>query len=356
MDFEPMSEDRAALHAASRSPRIQFMIQIVIQFMIQLQRHTPRVLGALIALILLTGCSITIHSSRRYEPRMRPAVSVRYAPPALPYNDEIIDRRLRAAISRRQELWAASVRQQTLVTNGAASFEDLVRALDAAYRAGTSGDALLRAKHPDGNILTFDDPRITELARIDARYKTFGRGGSLALKVTRRTGVHGSLAIAFPPGSLARPYIAPVNDARFSSWPEPLPGNAAGTPTEQDLALLVPRIAWLDPGANEIELRFPIACGRFDRGTPADGARFFLLRFDALDPMDSLLNEIAIQMAIWMLRDNLSWEDFVASRMQRGPLITFETGRNILERDAFGAVEVLLESGIDPRRMRYFRH
>ena len=125
------------------------------------------------------------------------------------------------------------------------------------------------------------------------------------------------------------------------------------------------RIAVLESGDDELTLRIPVACGRFNKGEPKDRERFLLVRFEPSSSMSQLLGELcriqarglnhgAAQMAIWILRDRLTWKQWRRRIASAGPSLTFETGRVITESDAMDASELLIDAGIDPRRSRFY--
>lgn len=302
-----------------------------------------------------------------WEPRFRrPA---RYdRPPRLRQSNDEVDKRLARYQARREarlEKMPESVSSPNLK-----DFQDVVKALDWCYRRAIvkRADKILqdyKAQTDKVRIMTFEDPAVLEAAQFEVEYRKHGAGGSVFVKVKRREGFKGLLAVSFPPGTYGRPYVAPIDEDLYGDWPPARRGNNAGTPKSQDLVFLAARIAWLDPDVNEVELRFPVSCGRFHKGEPRPGDRFLLVRFEEKEPISRLaievcalsnytLNHAAAQMAIWIVRDKLTWRQYINKKRSLGPSMTFETARVITDDDAIDAADLLIDAGIDPRTLEFY--
>src|SRR2546430_17568359 len=60
------------------------------------------------------------------------------------------------------------------------------------------------------------------------------------------------------------------------------------------------------------------------------------------------------QLALWLARQDLGWDDFVAKGGDRGRCLTF-TDERVSADDAPGAARLLLRAGLDPTTARFFR-
>lgn len=311
------------------------------------------------------GCSFKYKRRKRYryQSRFRHAPSSERAP-RLRQSAEEIEAALKQyprTLRERQTFMSKAIAQPA-----ADDFAAQVNAIDWCYRNGTlrHAETLLKNINQAGKLAVydFDNQKAVDSVHTKVEYRKLGRGGSLFVTVRRRVGVKKRLAVAFPPGTFARPFVAPSNDDLYKDWPPARRGNVYGTSKSQDLVFLSARIAWLDEGVEEVELRFPVACGRFAKGAPKNGERFLLARFDRQSPMEQLAAEIAVrglygadsQLAIWIVRDELTWAQFDGKRRQRGNSVTFETNETVTPRSAYPASVLMLQAGLDPRSYKFF--
>jgi hypothetical protein len=320
-------------------------------------------------LTVAVACHIRGRSRRsHWEPRFQRPSSYNRGP-RLRQSDEEIEQRLAHYEERqrnRQNQMPPAVRNPDLK-----SFKAVVSALDWSYRRAVVSHAneLLSRYQKEANkirIMSFDDPTVLEAVAFTVEYKKHGTGGRVHVTVKRRPGFKGLVAVAFPPGTYGRPYIAPTNENLYGDWPPARRGNRAGTPAAQDLVFLAARIAWLDPDVDDIDIHFPVSCGRFNKGAPRPGDRYLLVRFDEKNAISRLaietcalnsrmLNHASAQMAIWIVRDGLTWKQYLTKKRTLGPSMTFETARVITDEDAMEASDLLLDAGIDPRKLPFYR-
>lgn len=311
--------------------------------------------------INLVACEVTRRQTLRRQRRKGPRI--RYTLPKLRYNDDEIDQRLIEAEQRRfRKLHQIPkfVREPTL------TFTKVVTGLDWCYRNGSLTQARrilenLKGHKLETQIVDFDDPISRRTIEIRAQFRRYASRGSLNVTIHRKPGFAGPIAVAFQPGILARPYVLPKDDEIFGTWPTPGDEKFSGNAKEQDLVPLAARIAWLETGIEKMTVRFPIACGRFSKAAPIHGQPFFILRNDKETQLFKLVREIcsiheisldhpAAQFAIWLVRDNISYAQF----FRRPGAVTFETNELVTDEAANIAVEMLLDAGLDPRKLRYF--
>ena len=242
-----------------------------------------------------------------------------------------------------------------------------------AYRHGaTQVAAELIAAHP--RLLPWD--QAGQVVEISASYGSRGPGGGvLELTLSRRPGAAGAVAVAFPPGVMARPVTLPAASGGAEAvasgaspgaedWTSPQQEHRFGHwPPAQDLALLRAPVLVLPEGFGQVVTQVPIACASFDRAAPVDGQPLRLDRFPPGSAMERLLVEVCatpiatdaeVQLAVWLCRDDITWPAFVAEGGALGRLATFETGRSVLPGASPGAARLLLDAGVDPRPLRFF--
>jgi hypothetical protein len=179
------------------------------------------------------------------------------------------------------------------------------------------------------------------------------------VSVKRKKGVEGPLAIAFPPGTYGScdvgdgdKWTDPDDDRKYGRWP-----------SQQDLGFLRAPVLYLAATDDEATVEVPIACASFHSGPPADDQRYTLHRFEPGSAVDRLLvalcarekvKEPEAQLAVWLARNDITWDDFVAKGGARGNLITFGTASRVLPRHAKGAAKLLIESGTNPSAAKFF--
>jgi hypothetical protein len=234
-------------------------------------------------------------------------------------------------------------------------------ALSALYAVGDRETAeALAARH--AGVATWD--HADALVRIECFYRR-ANGGALELRVWRRAGVEGPLAIAFPPGTYgvgepllegdAKPdWTDPEDDKRYGHWP-----------SVQDLAFLKAPVIVLPAENGVASVTVPIACASFSFGPPRADEVYSLHRFEAGSPTDLLLQTLCAanasprpaeaQLAVWLARNDISWSEFAAQGGARGHILSFgPESAAVLPHAAPGAAALLLESGVDARRARFF--
>lgn len=322
-------------------------------------------LCALIALGAASGCRTEIthdDSSTRYggsiwiTPEPSP-------PPSLGLSEE----QVRDSLAR-QRLLASSRHEEALdivATTKEASTAAVASAVRECYALGDrdAADGLA-----DGKRGVWNWDQASSVAELDCHYRSRGafQGGCLEVTARRKKGIEGPLAIAFPPGTYGVAEIAaqegalaegehwtnPDDDRRYGHWP-----------SQQDLAFLKAPVVFLGADEDETSFEVPIACASFGSGTPRPDQKYSLRRFEAGSTADRLLlalcareetSEPEAQLALWLARNDISWDQFCAHGGNSGMLITFGGDRRILPRHAKGAAKLLIEAGADPHAARFF--
>jgi hypothetical protein len=240
------------------------------------------------------------------------------------------------------------------------SVEQATRAVTSCYRLGAREEAraIVRA-HPD--LYAWDE--LGPGTSVTCAYvANASGGGELELTLTRAD-VERPAAVVFDPGTFGQAvsdlevardddgWVSPDSERRFGEWPAP-----------QDLAFLRAPVVAFAAGEHVAATRVPVACASFERPGPVPGQVYRLSRFDAGSPVDRLLVELCsgdelptgeaeAQVAVWMAKDDLSWESFAA---HEGRLGTFGSMESIRASHCNGAAAVLVRSGVDPRGRRFF--
>lgn len=312
----------------------------------------------LAALAVVVGCGTT------YEYRTTrlldggalwlPPARATFAAPELALSDAEIQAHL-----------GAPAAEACCVPQAPACLQEATAALRACYdvRARDAADQLLAERE---DLITWDRP--DGRVEVEASFRgAAGLGGALLLSVHRRPGFTGSLSVAFPPGTYAAPAPPPGSElAGLDDWNSPDAERRFGAwPPPQDLALLRAPVLHLPADAASVSVTVPVACASFHRGAPRDGAPYALARFPRGSRIDLLLQavcagaepppEAEVQLAVWMSRDDVSWDEFRAEGGHWGRLVTFGRALPVLPSDASGAARLVLEAGVDPRPLRFFQ-
>jgi hypothetical protein len=316
---------------------------------------------ALLGLIAAVGCGssydyVTYYSSGSYG-----VSTASSAQPDLALSDHEIEARLLAAQS---PVAAAPAAAPETLAGAAEALRGCYERRDAAQ-----ADALLAAHE---GLLAWDEAG--GLVEISSQFQGDGVGGAIELTVRRPEGASAqeALAIAFPPGTyglapgsareaasgspepvVGSEWTSPESERHFGTWPKP-----------QDLALLRAPVVELAAGEQVAKVRVPVACASFHRGAPKPGTVYALDRFERGSQADRLMQAICagarppaeaeVQLAVWLARDDVSWDQFQAEGGHWGRLVTFGAGVPVLPGDARGAAELMLDAGIDPRPLRFF--
>jgi hypothetical protein len=311
----------------------------------------------LLALVAVTGCT----SSPTYDVTYAGGNFVWVArpvgrpvdPPRLGLSDDQISKAL-----TRQHLRASKRHEEALEVVARSQGGDTASVLSAtlecyALADRDAADQLANGKH---GVYNFD--AASSVATIDCNYRSRNWTGVLEVTVHRKPGVEGPLAICFPPGSFGAAiadgdgWTRPDDDRRYGHWP-----------SQQDLAFLRAPAVYLGEGENEGTIDIPIACASFQSGPPQPDQAYGLHRFEPDSSVDRLLialcareetSEPEAQLAMWLTRNDITWDDFCSKGGAHGSLITFGTGSRILPRHAKGAARLILEAGSNPQAARFF--
>lgn len=211
-----------------------------------------------------------------------------------------------------------------------------------------------------------------QVVEISARFRrTAFRQGQLELTLERKAGVQGPLAVAISPGTYGAPFVGEQVDFKAKKqalpqrrWVHPRDQRRFGHwPPAQDLALLRAPVLSLPANASRVTRLIPVACASFRIGAPRDGQPIMLDRFKPGSKIDKLAvalcagprpDDAEAQLAVWLSRDDIGWEEFVRKGIRYGRLMTFSR-RAVLARHAPGAGKLLLDAGVDPRGCRLFQ-
>ena len=343
-------------------------------------------------LLLSAGCQT--HRSDRwdryrysYVPRTTPIVAPE-TPPELALGDAQVERSLARYADRQSKLVELSAQRGQAISALApeVSVERLVPQLERLYRAGARdlADQVI-SYHPD--VYRFDGgaPLV-----VEATFRRRGGRGYLELRARRLPGAAGALAVAFPPGTYGvalagaseEPWLVPrlepaptpdlppwltadFPEREGGRWVRPEEERRYGQwPPAQDLALLRAPVLTLPAGRDEVVLEVPVACASFEVKAPEDGRRYQLRALPLDSAPDKLLVQVcgqeviceeSTQLALWLGREDVTWSRYVALDGHRGRLVTFGSGRPVLRHHANQAASLLLEAGVDPRPLRFFR-
>ncbi len=327
----------------------------------------------------LSGCTMVYRDpwrtrEQRWLAPQPTTVSAEAQRPSLDLSDDEIEEALARGRAAHEEQ-AARVQEALAVAPARRSLAGLAEDLACCYATGAEAAAadLEAGAHPQ--LVPFD--RADGLVEISSRYARYGESGLLELSVARRPGVTGAVAVAFPPGTLAvadrgapplGAYAGAIDDGRDGQswdhrWTEPEQERRFGHwPPAQDLALLRAPVILLPDGQDQATVTVPVACASFHVGGPEPGQPYVLKRAQDESALTRLLvrlcaepaSEAEAQLAVWLTRDDISWEAFVAQGGAWGRLVTFEQQQTVLPRHAPGAARILLGAGLDPRPLRFF--
>lgn len=291
------------------------------------------------------------------------------APPALGLGQDEVDAALAAQASRRQA--QARTCQARLERADAAQDLGLAAAgvREAWGLAQRERAEVLVGAHPA--LLDLQEAQASGAVTLACEYVQTGRGGRLQLTLERGM-ADGAVAVCVPPGTYGAPlspaalaadlvevesgsgdWTRPRDERRYRHWPSP-----------QDLALLEAQVVVLDEGQVRTQVTLPVACASFEKRGPTHGQPYQLARFAPGSAPDRLLvalcagegeaGESEIQLAVWLARNDVRWEQFLAEGGHYGRLVTFGHAHPVLPEHAVGAARLLLDSGVDPRGCAFF--
>ncbi len=235
-----------------------------------------------------------------------------------------------------------AAKARALVRATGTEVSQIASTLVACYRLGAREEAepLTNGAH---GVYAFDSARGAEAFLVTCRFQGgyLGAGGVLELEVTRHANRKGPIAVAFPPGT----YGMPDPDG------------------PQELTFLEAPVIVLGASEERKQLTVPIACASFLREAPGGGARYRLRRFESGSPIDRLMvalcareetSEAEAQLAVWLTRDDPTFETYLAESRIAGQIETFRTGARVLPEHGRAAARLMLEGEIDPRHARFF--
>jgi hypothetical protein len=248
---------------------------------------------------------------------------------------------------------------------------DVAARIDACFRAGQRDLGLELASTYD-NVHTWDEA--SGIVAVDCRFRQ-ASGGFIELTMARTGDVAQPLAVVLPPGTYGQPvvgaeaqpvtpelergfaevdpdWVDPQDEQRFRHWPP-----------AQDLAFLRAPVVVFDPGQSFARAQIPVACAAFEAGPPQPDQPFTLAAFPAGSEIDKLMvalcanpdaGEAETQMAVWLVRNDVTWEQFVAQGGDWGRLVSFGGNIAVTPGRATGAADLMLEAGVDPRGLQFF--
>lgn len=240
--------------------------------------------------------------------------------------------------------------------------------VDACFREGQR-DLGLELVQRYEQVQTWDEARDLTVA---CNYRA-ANGGVIELTMTRADASQ-PLAVAFPPGTYGQPVVGevPVEAESFQAelgeldpdWTQPeLDRRYRHWPSAQDLAFLRAPVVTFDVGQTEARLELPVACAAFQAGPPQVDQPYTLAAFPQGSEIDRLMvalcanpdaGQAETQLAVWLVRNQVTWEQFCAQGGDWGRLVTFGRNLPVTGANASGAARLMLEGGIDPRGMPFF--
>jgi len=315
----------------------------------------------LAAAALVAGCTTDSRSRayRGYDHRYTsyaPPYVVEPERPALELSEDLIASALEGrALIERSRAEAALAELEAAPPRTTAEVAAAIRDAQARGLRDLAGD--IAAGHPD--VYLWEEAGA--VVEVSTRYRGSSNQGRVELTLTRRPEAPpGDLVVVVPAGTYATPlevaadgdWTKPDQDRRYGHWP-----------SAQDLALLRAPVIELDAATDVVTATAPIACASFAKDSPADGQPFALRRFPPGSPADRLAvalcagelpREEPAQLALWIARDDVSWEGFTSRGGAAGRLVTFESSRPVTGRHAGEAAQLLLRAGVDPREAAFF--
>jgi len=202
-----------------------------------------------------------------------------------------------------------------------------VEAVEAAY-AQADPAAAREAVAAAPGLVDWEDAG--KVARVEAVYED----GRVTVRVTRRAGFHGPLAVVLRPGT----YSDPEDD------------------DSQELLLTRAAVIELPKGAASAAVRVDVACGNYALHGPRDGQRYRLAAAPE-GPLTALLGAVCageeapadyeVQLAIWALKNGVERDGF------REGTPTFR-GQPVKAAHAAGAALLLERAGLDPGEVAFF--
>jgi hypothetical protein len=184
-----------------------------------------------------------------------------------------------------------------------------------------------------------------DLVEISCAFQQRGSWSGVELTLRRREGVQGPLAVAFPPGSFARPDLQIADDGRRP-------------PTSQQLLFLRAPVIEVPTAEELVVARVPVACGNLGIPGPRSGQAHHMTQLTRGTDVDRLMqilcsgagapDECEAQLAVWIVRN------------QVGPGVglgytTFESSRSIDGSHGPGARRAIEAAGVDAQGLPFFR-
>ena len=328
--------------------------------------------ASLAALAAIAGCTSQndygyVYDSWRSTSSYQPYTYERPTPvqPSLALSDGHVE----TALTQSAEL--ADARRTHLRAQLSAEPEtvyEVAAQIDACFREGQRDMGLALVDRYE-HVTTWDQAQDLTVA---CNYRTAG-GGVIELTM-RRVDASQPLAVAFPPGTYGQPVVGeavtddeptasdfadldpewtrPEHDRQFRHWP-----------SAQDLAFLRAPVVTFDVGQTEAQLHLPIACAAFDAGPPQSDQPYTLAAFPQGSDIDRLMvalcanpqaGEAETQLAVWLTRNKITWEQFCSQGGDWGRLVTFGRNHPVTGDSARAASSLMLESGVDPPGIPFF--
>jgi hypothetical protein len=216
---------------------------------------------------------------------------------------------------------------------------EIASTVAACYRLGARDEAESLTNGAHG-VYAFDSRTRAFEVTCHFRGGYLGAGGVLDVEVIRRE-AKGPFAVAFPPGTYARP----------------------DPDGPQELTITASPVVVLGSGEERKQVTLPMACASFLREAPNGGALYKLTRFERGSPIDRLMvalcareetSEAEAQLAVWLTRDDPTFETYKTESQIAGQIETFRSGARVLPEHGTAAARLMLEGEIDPRTARFF--
>jgi len=193
-------------------------------------------------------------------------------------------------------------------------------------------------RHP--RIYTWEQAQ--DIVDISCVYQPRYLGGNMQIKIVPKQPLSEDIVVCFPPGLYGK-----------ALDPEPKPYGVARK--VQDLGILEAPVI---QARNSTKTTVRIACLTYSVKAPSFRTTYILHKTPKDDGVYQLLVEICtgkfsgpdIQLALWVVGNKLSWEDFLSGRS----MVTFR-GHNVTSFGASdGAADLIIKAGIDPSTTPYF--